>query len=248
MDPRERMDDPEELLRIVIDATRGQIHTGFPGIVQSFNATAITAVVQPAVMGQVRDETGNWTDQKLPLLLDCPVFFPSGGGFTLTFPLAAGDEVWISLAERSIDGWWQLGGVRPQTAVQFHDLSDGFCFPKVWSQVKKISNISTTSTQLRSDDGLSYIEMAAGHVINIVAPGGLNITTPTTTNTGDMVVTKTIAVQNTGGVTSPSTINGALTATGNITAGTGTGDQVSLQTHKHPTAATGSPSSPTPGT
>lgn len=43
-------------------------------------------------------------------------------------------------------------------------------------------------------------------------------------------------------------VTGTLTATGNITAGQGGGDQVTLQTHKHPTAATGSPSSPTPGT
>lgn len=57
-------------------------------------------------------------------------------------------------------------------------------------------------------------------------------------------------------VTTPNTIFlegntqviGTLTATGNITAGQGGGDQVALQTHKHPTAAAGSPSSPTPGT
>jgi len=41
---------------------------------------------------------------------------------------------------------------------------------------------------------------------------------------------------------------GNFTSTGNITAGQGGGDQVGLQTHKHPTAAAGSPSSPTPGT
>lgn len=41
---------------------------------------------------------------------------------------------------------------------------------------------------------------------------------------------------------------GSITATQNITAGQGGADQVTLQGHKHPTAATGSPSSPTPGT
>lgn len=35
---------------------------------------------------------------------------------------------------------------------------------------------------------------------------------------------------------------------GHIIAGFGTGDQVSLQTHVHPTAGTGAPSPPTPGT
>lgn len=39
-----------------------------------------------------------------------------------------------------------------------------------------------------------------------------------------------------------------LTCTGQIIAGFGTGDAVGLQTHQHPTAGTGSPSPPTPGT
>jgi len=41
---------------------------------------------------------------------------------------------------------------------------------------------------------------------------------------------------------------GDLTATGEIIAGFGGADQVGVQTHEHPTAATGAPSPPTPGT
>jgi hypothetical protein len=40
----------------------------------------------------------------------------------------------------------------------------------------------------------------------------------------------------------------ALSASGGVTAGAGGGDQVGLQSHEHPTANTGSPSPPTPGT
>lgn len=42
--------------------------------------------------------------------------------------------------------------------------------------------------------------------------------------------------------------HGNLTTPGGVQAGTGTADAVALQTHQHPTAATGSPSAPTPGT
>ena len=38
-----------------------------------------------------------------------------------------------------------------------------------------------------------------------------------------------------------------LAVTGGVTAGVGTGDQVTLQHHTHPTAALGGPSMPTPG-
>jgi hypothetical protein len=43
-------------------------------------------------------------------------------------------------------------------------------------------------------------------------------------------------------------VNGNITATGTIIGGFGGPDQVGLTTHEHPTAATGSPSPPTPGT
>lgn len=46
----------------------------------------------------------------------------------------------------------------------------------------------------------------------------------------------------------PVVINGNLHVTGAIIGGFGGADQVGLQTHEHPTAATGSPSPPTPGT
>jgi hypothetical protein len=41
---------------------------------------------------------------------------------------------------------------------------------------------------------------------------------------------------------------GDIKTSGNVTAGFGGADQVGLQTHEHPTAASGSPSPPTPGT
>jgi hypothetical protein len=43
-------------------------------------------------------------------------------------------------------------------------------------------------------------------------------------------------------------IKGDLTVTGEITAGFGGADSVRVQTHTHPTAGTGAPSPPTPGT
>jgi phage gp45-like len=53
-----------------------------------------------------------------------------------------------------------------------------------------------------------------------------------------------IVFRNTGKVE----ITGDLHVSGAVIAGFGTADQVALQTHKHPTAATGAPSSPTAGT
>jgi phage gp45-like len=63
-----------------------------------------------------------------------------------------------------------------------HHLADAFAIVGPQSQAKKISGISTTTAQFRSDDGLAYLEInPTTHAMNIVAPGGLNVTTPTAT-------------------------------------------------------------------
>ena len=191
MDRRARQGDPLTALRAAMDTRAMQIWTVLPGIIQSFNAVAMTAVVQIAIQGSQTDIYGNVTPVTITPLVDCPVKFPSGGGFTLTFPLVKGDECLVHFSARCIDAWWQLGGVRPQLEYRIHDLSDGFCDPKVWSQPNVLSNVSTSTVQLRSDDGACYVELAAGHVANIVAPGGLNITGPVNIN-GNITTTGTI--------------------------------------------------------
>lgn len=244
MDPRERYDDRVEAFRTALDGRQMQIHTSFPGIVQAYDPAENTATVQPAIQYQVRDLVGNWNWVKLPLLIHVPVFFPSGGGFTLTFPLAIGDEVFVSIAERCIDGWWEAGGVQPQAEFRMHDLSDGFCFPKVWSKPKVLSNISVTTAQLRSDDGSTYVEIASGQIVTVKAPTKILLDTPL------VEVTGAIQVDNDGSLTNPFTVQGSMTVTGDITAGSGGGDQVGLRTHKHGGVQTGggSTGSPTGGT
>ncbi|MDE1905304.1 MAG: hypothetical protein KGH75_02480 [Rhodospirillales bacterium] len=192
MDPRERFSDPGESLRLAVQGALAGVQTAIPGIVQSFNATQCTAVVQPAIQAIVTGPTGSAVAVNLPLLLDCPVAFPGGGGCTLTFPLAAGDEVLVIFGSRCIDAWWQSGGVQPQAEFRMHDLSDGFVIPRVRSLPHGIT-ISTARAQLRSDDGLAYVELdPAGHVVNIVAPGGVTITAPTVHITGNVQVDQTL--------------------------------------------------------
>ncbi len=105
----------------------------------------------------------------------------------MTFPLAAGDEVLVHFSARCLDAWWQQGGVQPQAQFRMHDLSDGFVAPKLYSVPNVPGGISTTAAQLRTKDGTSYIELAPGGIINLVAPGGLNINGKTIT-TQDVVV------------------------------------------------------------
>lgn len=176
MDPRERWDDPEEALRVAMDGLKSGLWTSMPGIVQSFSAGAITATVQIAIKGVVHTPSGQAQFVNMPLLVDVPVHFPRGGGCTLTFPVAKGDECLVVFAARCIDSWWQSGGVQAPAEQRIHDLSDGFAFVGFFSQTTKISGISTASAQLRSNDGSTYIDLnPSSQKVTITAPGGFYV-------------------------------------------------------------------------
>lgn len=183
IDPRERYSDHEELIRAALDAFQNNIWTAIPAIVVSYDPKANTVQAQPAIKGIVQDKTGNYNADNLPVLPDVPVVFPRGGGATLTFPIQKGDECLIVFSCRNIDSWWQSGGVQRPMDARKHDLSDGFCFVGGMSQAKKIGNISTKTTQLRSDDGSTYVELDhRGKRVNIEAPNGVTINTSATVN------------------------------------------------------------------
>lgn len=179
MDPRERLNDREEAIRVALDAFQSRLHTSLPGVVVSYDRTKMTAVIQPTIMFEVRDQAGTWRPVKLPVIPDVPVQWPGGGGFSLTFPLAAGDEGWLVFSERCIDAWWQLGGTQVQAEHRMHDLSDAMFLPKVRSLPKVLSpNPSATTVQLRRDDGTTYVEVTPSGDINLVSTDKVNIVAP----------------------------------------------------------------------
>lgn len=194
MDRRERSGDPEETFRIAAEGQQAKIWTALPGVVASFDASAMTCTVQPAISGMRLKLDGSVVDVKMPVLLDCPVCFPGGGGATLTFPIKAGDECLVVFSSRCIDAWWQLGGIQGQAELRMHDLSDGFVLPGVRSQPRKF-NVSTTAAQLRSDDGAAFVEInPTTKAINITTPGNVSVTAA-----GSATVTAaSITLKNTG--------------------------------------------------
>jgi len=224
MDQREQIGNFEEAMMTMLDGRQTSIWTSLPGIIQSFDRAKMTCVVQVALSATQTKKDGTQVQLNFPPLLDCPVIFPSGGGFALTFDLQQGDECLVMFASRCIDAWWQQGGVQPQAEFRMHDLSDGFVIAGAFSQPNVLPNIKENAAQLRSEDGMTYIEINDGGIVKVVAAGGINL--------NGLIIDS----------------NGNLTTPGGVQAGTGTGDQVTLQTHRHPTAATGAPSAPTPGT
>lgn len=189
MDRRERIPSKTNTAMIValrawLSSWQGNIWTALPAYIAAnpgYNAAKLTVSAQPTIQGQFQQPDGTWLSANLPLCLDCPVMFPGGGGFVLTFPLATNDEGLLVFASRCIDSWWQSGGIQTQAELRMHDMSDGFFIPTGGlSQPNVPSALSTTTCQLRSIDGSTYVEVANGKIINIVAPTGLNVNAPVT--------------------------------------------------------------------
>lgn len=168
MDRRERMNDPEEMLRAANAGLNAALWTALPCIVQYFDPAKLTLVAQPCIQSRKVDETGKVTLFKMPLLVDVPVVFPSGGGFILTFPVQANDECLVVFSSRCIDAWHQQGGVQPPAELRMHHLSDGFAIVGPKSIPRVPADISSTKVTLRSDDGETFIELSNG-LIRLVA-------------------------------------------------------------------------------
>ena len=150
------------------------------GIIQSFNPIlqeAVVAIAFQRVTSIAPD--GTETIANFPLLLNVPVYFPGGGGFTLTFPVSKGDECIILFNDCQIDNWIINGQIIPPTVGRVHDLSDGIALVGVRNNTRALANVSITTTQLRSDDGATYVEVAGGGITNIIAPTAINLTAPT---------------------------------------------------------------------
>lgn len=233
-----------------LQGLQASMWTALPCIIDSFDAATQTCTARPAIQArqQAQDSSFSWIT--LSLLVDVPVVFPGGGGFTLTFPVQPGDEALVVFSSRCIDAWFQSGKVSPQAELRMHDPSDGFAFVGVKSAPRVIGAVSTSKTQLRSDDGATYVEVDHGH-ITLKAPTSVTIDTPLTTCTGKLIVngdteldgnllvklTATInglftylaGLAGFGGVSGSSVITGILTQTGGDLSSNGT----VLHTHIH---------------
>lgn len=193
---------PEAAHASQTEARLKDLHTCLPGIIASFDPATQTAQVQPAIK-RIFTERGA---VNLPLCVDVPVAFPGGGGFFLTFPVAAGDECLLMFSERAIDRWHVAGGTQEPAEYRLHDLSDGIAIVGLNSQPNKLSALQMSGAELRDRARSTYIRLEAGtiHIKGNIVHEGSN------TQTGNLTVTGNIGV--TGGMTSTGDVVGAGTS------------------------------------
>ena len=160
------------------------LRVAIPGIITEVDYAAQTVSVQPSVREKINlDGTYQWVE--LPLLIHVPFFVYSGGGYTITLPVAPGDECLVVFADMCFDAWWQSGGVQNQVERRRHDLSDGLAIIGFRSQVKTVPGYSGNSVQVRTESGETFIDLKPGQVtINANVSINGNLSTSGNASTG----------------------------------------------------------------
>ncbi len=133
------------------------------GTVVKFYPANQTADIQPAMQTLVHDfqsKPPQWKAVAPPVLTGVPVFIYSGGGGTLTFPVATGDPCLLLFNDRDIGNWFSTGNVNtPPTSSRAHNISDGFALVGFRNLAQSLAGYSTTDAVLQN--GGSHVSLGA---------------------------------------------------------------------------------------
>ena len=151
-----RLTTAETLARI-LDSFAQDLHVALPGVVRSYDAETQTADVrlglQRVLQAEDEDQDEDLTEN-LPILPSVPVVFPRGGGYFLSFPLAAGDGVLVVFNELDINAWRDSSGeaVDPGVGLR-HGLSGAVAVPGMFTRGDALASASGVYARLGRDAG-----------------------------------------------------------------------------------------------
>lgn len=114
------------------------------GVIQSFDPAKATAQVQILF----KRILSNGNIQSYPVLVDCPVYTPQGGGAYLQMPITKGDQCLILFADRNIDAWYKTGSEMAPFDPRCHDISDGLVIVGVNALTSSIPDFSSSEARL----------------------------------------------------------------------------------------------------
>lgn len=145
---------------------RRLVRTTLPGVVQSYNPTTQTCVVQPVIR---RRKSG---DTYLEPAVEVPLLPLAGAGFVIHVPVEEGDTVWLAVGERSIDEWILADGVEEDVTAadpRRYDLQDAVALhgPQVFSQAIPEDMAASDSLDIGERDGTTRIRIEPSGAIKI---------------------------------------------------------------------------------
>lgn len=167
---------PTALKQILHLYIKTNVHTALPGLIESYDPSTRRARVRPAL--RLLKTDGEPLDR--PPLVNVPVVFPAGGGFTLTFPLAEGDPVLLVFSERGIASFKQSYAVSNPARGRHFALADASAIPSYGPlELTAASETGSTWQNHAGDRSIRIepdsIEIHVGSTALVVAERGVTI-------------------------------------------------------------------------
>lgn len=147
----------ESVNAAIDEAFRGK-STAEPGFVEKFYAKEKLADITPIISDFYEGDDGSANEEPRTKLPKVPIWYPGGGGWTITWPLKVGDPVLLVFCQRNIANWFISDGKEP-VAPEFsetHPESAAICIPRLFPR--------------GANDGEAHEEYLtiAGHGIKII--------------------------------------------------------------------------------
>lgn len=211
----------------------------FPGRVVEFFTETQTATVR--ISAERLDSTSEELDasKSRGLIEGVPVHVLSGGGWSLTMPIAVGDTCMIFFSQVGYDHWLyddkdEAGkheGEPMYWLKRKFDLQDGYAIVGLNTMKRVVSDYSDTHSQWRNADASQVISLNEDASIDITSTGIVAVEAPTVNVNASVeanIVSPTIKLVGNLEVTGNITTSGSVTASGDVE-GSGT----SLSGHVH---------------
>lgn len=230
----------QEMITSSFDYQTSNIYTSIPAVVVSVvNMGEMLLNVKPTV--NMRSDDGLMIQERPPIL-NVPLVMPVSKEGGLTFPVKAGDLVWLTFSMRGLDAWKASNGY-PSTPLDMRkfDIRDCVAHPCVYPASQSPNSPSKRSLDHNPEDVVLVhnigsgneveIRLKAGGGVEINAPGQevtvkcekaqvnadneVVLNTPDTTLTGNLTVQGTMAIEGNGG-SGTNTINGNFNIVGSV--------------------------------
>ncbi|CAH9012813.1 baseplate spike [Vibrio phage F35 g1] len=129
-----------------------ELGTSITGHILTFDTKTQLAQVQIGIFAL--DTNGNKISPAP--IIECPVEFSGGGGWSFEHELNPNDEGLIIFSQRCLDAWIQTGGMAENPIARFHDKQDACFIPGVRSKKNAIKDFQNNGIRLRNEDASVY--------------------------------------------------------------------------------------------
>jgi len=130
-----------DVVRAWIEKYLEDVHTAFPGRVESYDAATQTADIQPLIKHAVPQPDGTTVYEDLPQLLGIPVLFPRTEKWFVAFAIAEGDTVLVQCCESAIGHWRDGDGSEQYPGdLRRHSIAHAVAIPGMFVHSKALGN------------------------------------------------------------------------------------------------------------